>query len=644
MDYNYSGKNIEECLKKAEKELSISRDEFNYEILKEEKGFFKKKCIIKVLITDEKVESKDESFEAKLQDDNNIVIEDNRILLDLKEDLIVEVEFEDGIKLFVNEKEVSSPVKVTAGDSIRYEGEKINAKRSLNINLDNERTMATVDIEYTPEEVKEAYCKKIGSKVKVSGVIVEGKMPPLYTKEEIKEALRSKGIVYGIIDENLDKITKVAVAKDEVVAKGLPVVNDEEDRIDMKFENTKRNVEGDSKEKIDYRNLYSMANIGTNQVIAELIEGQEGHNGMNVLGVEIKKKSKKPLSIVAGDGCKLDENKIISTMDGRPTVKGGVFYINKMFEIAKDVDMASGNIAFVGDVKIAGSIKDGMKVEAGNSVEVGKGVEAAKIIAQGEVHVNGSVLGSEIIAGVKDLNIQNSMNMLEEFKKDIEILTASLEELKSRHLISAGKPDGQVIKLLLETKLKDTPKKASEILKDTVLEGNSIDKIKKILREKIIGSGPLGIKYSKELYELIECIDKELKPLKMKISHPVDIYLNYSQDTKVKASGTIYITGKGQYVSELSAEGNIEFLADGAIARGGILSAGKEIKAKVVGSTAGVTTTLKVGKSGVITADVAYQNTVFAFGERKYTLEIASKEIKAYLDEKGEIVVDKFVL
>ncbi|MBS5986361.1 hypothetical protein [Clostridium sp.] len=40
---------------------------------------------------------------------------------------------------------------------------------------------------------------------------------------------------------------------------------------------------------------------------------------------------------------------------------------------------------------------------------------------------------------------------------------------------------------------------------------------------------------------------------------------------------------------------------------------------------------------------VAYQNTVFCFEERQYILEAHSKNIKAYLDKDGEIVVEKFV-
>lgn len=62
-----------------------------------------------------------------------------------------------------------------------------------------------------------------------------------------------------------------------------------------------------------------------------------------------------------------------------------------------------------------------------------------------------------------------------------------------------------------------------------------------------------------------------------------------------------------------------------------------------MGSSAGVSTILRVSKNGEIEADVAYQNTVFCFEERQYILEAHSKSIKAYLDKDGEIVVEKFV-
>ena len=285
-----------------------------------------------------------------------------------------------------------------------------------------------------------------------------------------------------------------------------------------------------------------------------------------------------------------------------------------------------------------------MKIECGNSVHIQKNVESAKIMAQGEISVDGSIINSELIGGVDTIGIKEHIIFLKKFKEEIRLIIKSVKEVRARHVISEDKPDGEIIKLLLETKFKEVELEAKEILKDNNFENKTMDKIKQFLREKIIGSGSLGIKYYDQLFELIKCIDNEIEPEMNKISCPVDVYFNYCQDTKIKTTGNIFITGKGQYVSDLSTEGDIEFLENGAVARGGTLRAGKTIKAKVVGSVAGVTTTLKVPKDGLINVDVAYQNSVFIVGDRQYLLEKPSKDVKAYMDSKGEIRVDKLLL
>ena len=163
------------------------------------------------------------------------------------------------------------------------------------------------------------------------------------------------------------------------------------------------------------------------------------------------------------------------------------------------------------------------------------------------------------------------------------------------------------------------------------------------IRGKIIGAGPLKIKFTSELSEFISWLDEEIKPLKGDIFIPIDIHVMYMQDSKIQATGTVYIDGKGEYVTDIEAKKDVIFTREGSVARGGSIKA-KNINAKVVGSAAGVTTELRVPKTGNITADVAYQNTTFCFGEMKYVLDKASKGIKAYVDNKGEIVVDKLLL
>lgn len=636
MNYEYKGKDLEECLLKAEKDLKLSRKQFQYEIIKQEKGFFKRKTIINVIKDEVDLEAKDI--------ENSILVENNEIFLNLKENEERILYFDNSIKVFVNDKEVSSPNKVASDDVIKYEVDKIDAKRKLNIELDKNKMNAFITIKYVNEQLVEVDCINENNNIKVITRTVDGEKPPKYTKEEIKTVLNEKGIVYGILDEVLDEIEKLDEVEKVAIAKGVLVKNDENDEIKIKFQGSKKSFKEDTKEKVNYRDFYTMPNVIKNEIIAEVIIGSVGHNGRNILGVEIEKKDKKELNIVAAEGCELKGNKIIATIDGKPSVKGNMFSVHKLLEVANDVTMKSGNVLFVGDVKINGSVKDGMTVKAGNRVEVNKNVESAKIIADGDVSIGGNVINSEIIVGGKDIYIKEYVEVLEDLEHELEILIKALNEIREKHIISEDRKIGDIIRLLLESKFKNIIVNSKKVIENVIIDDEETKKIKKILKEKIIGNGSLGIKYLSELYELIKCIDEEVNLQREKMSHPVDVYLNYSQDTKIKATGNIFITGKGQYISNLSTLGRIEFLSDGAISRGGTLTSGKDIKAKVVGSVAGVTTILEVPKTGVITADIAYQNSVFIVGKRKYTLNRASKDIKVYLDDKGEIKVDKFVL
>ena len=160
----------------------------------------------------------------------------------------------------------------------------------------------------------------------------------------------------------------------------------------------------------------------------------------------------------------------------------------------------------------------------------------------------------------------------------------------------------------------------------------------------MVGFGPINIKKIRELYTFLESLDEEIQETEDLIIIPADIYLSYCQSSKIEASGNVIITGKGQYTSNIKAIKNIEFTNHGAVCRGGKLSAGAEIKLKTVGSLAGISTKLKVPKDGRITADIAYNNTIFCFGGKQMLLEVSSKNVEAYMDKDGEIVIDRFIL
>ncbi|NOV91275.1 FapA family protein [Clostridium saccharobutylicum] len=161
---------------------------------------------------------------------------------------------------------------------------------------------------------------------------------------------------------------------------------------------------------------------------------------------------------------------------------------------------------------------------------------------------------------------------------------------------------------------------------------------------KLIGMGPLKIKGFVELEDFEETLEHEIETMELLEVIPADIYVQYVQGSTIESSGSVYVQGKGQYNSNIKSLNNIEFTNENAVCRGGVLTAGSEIKIKTVGSEAGIITVLKVPAKGRITADVAYNNTVFCFGEKKIVLDVSSKNIEAYVDEFDEITIDKFIL
>ena len=235
--------------------------------------------------------------------------------------------------------------------------------------------------------------------------------------------------------------------------------------------------------------------------------------------------------------------------------------------------------------------------------------------------------------------LQQYLDGLIQLKSDVEQIIKLSEELKEKPAFMY-KSDGEIVKLLIEKKFKTLPRKALLLMSNP---NNNNDEIKSYINSKLIGSGPFNIKFVNELYNLIDLVNEEMAPLKEDVFLPIDVYVNYVQDSKINATGSIIIQGKGQYVSDMTALKDIVFENEKAVSRGGTLTASGNIRCATVGSSAGVSTTLKVKKGGIITADIVYRNTVFIVGDRHYTFEEDSKDVKAYFSN-GDIVVDKFVL
>lgn len=511
-------------------------------------------------------------------------------------------------------------------------GEKVpnksnEVKKKLKINFNSDKTEAYITITY--QDNGEDFYKK--------------NTQELISDDEIIRYLNEYGIKYGILQSAIDYIKNNREVNKVLIAKGQKPKPPIEDRLNILFDCDKKLDIDETKDKIDYRSINYITSVKENEILAEIIIGEDGVNGINVFSEIIPSRPKKIVEYKAGQGCKLVDNKFISTMAGKPNYNKSSVWVEPMYVLNNDVNLKSGNINFPANVKINGKITDGMKVNCGNSLFVSNGAFNAVIKANNSSKIEGNIIGSTIEIGGIDLIRQERIDLLNELKDKIESILANFEYLKNNNLIKADVSEKMMIRLLIETKYKDISKLSVKIISNFSRDYNKSD-IVKIVRNKLLGTSIANINSIKELEELLEKVNDELNELNEEAKISIDLIMDYGQESEIKAAGDIVITGKGLFTSRLYAKDNIKFTSKNAVCRGGHLKAGKGIFATIVGNESGVVTQLEVEKKGEIKVDIAYQNTIFIVANRKHILDKASKNIHVYLDKDGSIVINKLLL
>jgi uncharacterized protein len=466
----------------------------------------------------------------------------------------------------------------------------------------------------------------------------------LYNTSEIIQVLNKMGIVYGINYDNLSKCSIYFDVVDMVIAEGIVPENDKEDYIKNNFNEAKEEaLKADESGRIDYRHVGAVATVNKGEIIACKIIGEIGHDGIDVFGKEIVRRKKKKLTIKAGEGCILkDDNIVEALISGEPSVKGNTYYVYGLHSVNKDVSLATGNIQFIGNVKIYGNVLEGMTVDAGNSLEIEGFVENAKIIALGDISIKGNIIMSDITAGGNDIKIAKYINDLKTTKNILDDIIENIIYIKSTRSLKNNITDGEMIKLLIETRFRGLIQLCWGIMKHNYeLTNGESDELSNLIRTKLIGTAPLQIKDFDELSFISLKIEDRIEELEALLKVPVNVKLFYTQNSNVYSSGDINILGIGQYVSDLTAGRGIYFTSDKSVVRGGTIRAKDEIVCKVVGSQGGVKTKVIVEKKGIIKIGFAYQNTSLTVGKFEYEIDKPSYNIIAYINKDKELVVEK---
>lgn len=223
-----------------------------------------------------------------------------------------------------------------------------------------------------------------------------GKFPD---KSQLEGFLKEKGIILGIKEDVLQKISNEKLLDTEVVAASeLPAQNGKDSKINYILENdTESMLSQDEHGNIDFKELNWFKSVSEGDVIAEKIPFTMGIDGYNIKGEKIQGLPGKDTAFKYGANVKTSDNdlQLIATKSGRYENINGKVSVNDILDIRDDVGPSVGNLDFDGDIVVSRDVKAGYSINAKGSLEVGGVIEAANINVAGDLVVKGGIKGGE---------------------------------------------------------------------------------------------------------------------------------------------------------------------------------------------------------------------------------------------------------
>lgn len=294
---------------------------------------------------------------------------------------------------------------VTGYRSLMYTSSEMRKNRLELMALGSDSVIFPEQKEKKDEESLSGNKKGVAITIRADGMeayarIVDPSME--FTRKQVLSDLAQEGIVYGIDQQEVDRlISRKDVLENVVIARGKPAVQGEDGYYEYFFRTEishRPKVQKDG--SVDYQNVDWFEQVKKNQKIAYYHSAGAGEAGYTVQGKCLPAKRGREQVHLRGKGIIImpDQKTYLSGMDGQiELVDTNHVEISEMIEF-QDVSLSTGNIRFDGNVYIRGSVGIGTRITASGDVVVDGFVEAATIEAGGNIilrkGVNGSGTGS----------------------------------------------------------------------------------------------------------------------------------------------------------------------------------------------------------------------------------------------------------
>ena len=269
----------------------------------------------------------------------------------------------------------------------------------------------------------------------------------LPTAEMVMDALKEKGIKYGIDEEAIEQGVKGYSIF--VAAEGDPAVPGENAYIDRKFNlGVKGRPVMDEYDRVDYKNLNLFVLVKANDTLAIRIPQTKGTPGKDVYGDVVPAQNGRPIPMPNGKNTiVLGENQLIAAIAGQIVDTGTKISVDPKLVIKSSVGVKTGNIEFDGGVTVNGDVKQGFSVKATGDVEIKGSVNGGEVEGRNVV-ISGGVTGANRckVQALLDVRAAFAENAVIEAGKDIYIADVALHSTlrAGKRIVVEGK-HGQIM-------------------------------------------------------------------------------------------------------------------------------------------------------------------------------------------------------
>jgi uncharacterized protein (DUF342 family) len=246
---------------------------------------------------------------------------------------------------------------------------------------------------------------------------------------QIQMALQEKGVVSGIMKNEIEAALKEGHAVDRIIAKGIHPVRG----TDAQFQSLipkirERKPQVNARGVVDYRDLGQLIIVKPGDPLMCRTPATEGKKGRDIRGQIIMPQPGQDTPFapdLQGVGfdpdAELDPDDIsllLATVTGQPKLVPNGVTVEATINLPL-VDISTGNMSFDGTINIKGDVREGMKVQATGDVFVGGTVEAAEIEAGGNVIIKGGVIGRSKHSGASSARIISKGSISAHFAENV---------------------------------------------------------------------------------------------------------------------------------------------------------------------------------------------------------------------------------